>query len=317
MRFSIVITSYNQRAFIGAAVDSALAQSHTAQEVIVVDDGSVDGSVEVLEEYGHEIRLVKFAGNRGAIAARNRGAAEAEGEYLVFLDGDDMLMPWALGVYEQIVANRRPKVIFGETSWFRDASDLQKLDAPCKIDFVEYGGYILRDRPIGLSASSIVVDRLTFLDAGGWTPGIFHLDCQDLSTKLGTAGPTILVTSPPVTRYRIHSANSIHNVAPFLCTAHRLIGKERAGEYPGGQEHRFERYASFGGLLIFWFKRAIKAGLYTDAFKLAASGWSMIAAAVLRRSVLAIRKRYRVETIELSATRRVAPPQGAVIAVPK
>ena len=86
IRFSIVITCYNQRHFIQDAVGSALLQRNPSKEIIVVDDGSSDGSVEILQQYGESIQLLKLASNRGALEARNQGAACAKGEYLAFLD---------------------------------------------------------------------------------------------------------------------------------------------------------------------------------------------------------------------------------------
>jgi GT2 family glycosyltransferase len=299
IRFSIVITCYNQRDFIGAAVDSALAQIHPEKEVVVVDDGSSDGSREVLEKYGDAIHLLRFEGNCGAIEARNHGAAKAAGEYLVFLDGDDLLTPWALQLYEQIVALRNPQIVLGETTWFNGA-DPPAVDSsgPRRIEFVEYEGYLAKDRSIGLTASAMVIRRQTFLDVGGWSPGIFHLDCWDLCVKLSTTGRMILVCAPAVALYRVHESNSIHNVAPFLRMAHRLIDKEKAGEYPGSRQHRFERYAMFGGLIVFWMKRARRAGYSEEAIKLAASGWAMILAAIVRRSFAWIATRRPVETLD-------------------
>jgi glycosyltransferase involved in cell wall biosynthesis len=95
-RFSIIVTFHNQRQFIKDALDSALSQQKAEFEVIVVDDASVDGSQETLKQYGDAIRLLCLQENVGASAARNRGAAAATGEYLVFLDGDDAFLPWAL-----------------------------------------------------------------------------------------------------------------------------------------------------------------------------------------------------------------------------
>src|SRR5689334_15899136 len=118
-RFSVVITCFNQAKFIADAVDSTLAQTHRDREIIVVDDGSTDGSREILQRYSNSIRLALFRSNRGAIEARNHGASLARGEYLVFLDGDDLLTPWALKVYERIVAERSPKIIFGKAKWFK------------------------------------------------------------------------------------------------------------------------------------------------------------------------------------------------------
>jgi glycosyltransferase involved in cell wall biosynthesis len=275
-----------------------LSQRHPLKEIIVVDDGSRDSSVETLEQYSDLIRLVKFSQNRGVIEARNKGATLARGDYLVFLDGDDLFMPWALDLYERIVAERNPKLIFGRMSHFRGAIPGVKDDAvQGEIEFVGYRNLMAKDRPIDLSASSFVVDRQIFLEAGGWSPGIFHLDLVDISTKLGYSGHAVIICSPPTVFYRVHAGNSIHTVPPFLRMGHRLMDKERAGEYPGGREHRFERYARLGGVVFFWTKRALRAGLYKDALRLAVSGRSMILAAIVCRSLAWIKGRRPVETV--------------------
>ena len=78
-------------------------------KVIVVDDASVDGSQGILKQYGNAIRLLCLEKNAGACAARNQGAALASGEYLVFLDGDDAFLPWALEVYRKDSASQAPE----------------------------------------------------------------------------------------------------------------------------------------------------------------------------------------------------------------
>ena len=103
LRFSVIVTCYNQRDFIRDAVDSALTQTGDDTEVIVVDDVSSDGSVEILKGYGDRIRFCSMAANGGAPRARNLGASMASGQYPVFLDGDDVLMPHALRVYNRII----------------------------------------------------------------------------------------------------------------------------------------------------------------------------------------------------------------------
>ncbi len=298
--FSIVITCYNQSGFIRAAVNSALLQTAASKEVIAVDDGSSDGSVDVLESYGESLRLVKFPENRGAIAARNYGASLAKGAYLVFLDGDDALTPWALDVYQEIVHDRHPSIILGCSRWFKDSlPPLEMEHIPRKIEFVRYDALLRKDRPAGLSASTYVVSREAFWAAGGWSPEIFHLDLQDLSTKLGYSGKMVLICSPATAYYRIHSANSILEVAPFLGMLHRLLDKERSGVYPGGRKHRFQRHAWFGGLVIFWMKRAVRAGLRKEAFRLFAVGWPMVLAAIWRRSISLFRGRRPIESVPL------------------
>jgi glycosyltransferase involved in cell wall biosynthesis len=89
--FAVVITSYNYRDFVGTAVDSALAQTRAAAQVIVVDDGSGDGSAELLRErYGNDPRVTLVCGeNGGQLVAFQRGVARATADVICFLDADD------------------------------------------------------------------------------------------------------------------------------------------------------------------------------------------------------------------------------------
>jgi glycosyltransferase involved in cell wall biosynthesis len=92
-RVSVVIPVFNSAATIERAVASVLAQRFDGEvEVIVVNDGSTDGSAETLRGFGDRIRMIEQA-NRGAAAARNAGVAVAQGEYLAFLDADDEWLP--------------------------------------------------------------------------------------------------------------------------------------------------------------------------------------------------------------------------------
>jgi hypothetical protein len=89
---TVCINNHNYGAFVGAAVDSCLAQSHPRVEVVVVDDGSTDDSRQVLEGYGTRIRTI-FQDNAGQSAAVNAGFAVARGDLVILLDADDLLLP--------------------------------------------------------------------------------------------------------------------------------------------------------------------------------------------------------------------------------
>lgn len=94
-RFSIVIPTYNYGRFVGRAIESALAQPGDDFEVLVADDGSTDDTPAVLDRYAGRIRTCRHE-NRGAAATRNRAAEIAAGDWLLFLDADDRLLPDAL-----------------------------------------------------------------------------------------------------------------------------------------------------------------------------------------------------------------------------
>ena len=95
MRASLIIPTFNHARFVGAAIDSALAQTVSAFEVIVVDDGSTDETPAVLARYAGRVRVLRQE-NRGLSAARNAGLAAAHGTFVSFLDADDVMAPTKL-----------------------------------------------------------------------------------------------------------------------------------------------------------------------------------------------------------------------------
>lgn len=89
---TIVITNHNYARFVGEAIESALQQRGTPVEVVVVDDGSTDGSAAVIADFRHRARCIHQT-NAGQAAAMNRGFAESRGSLIMFLDADDRLEP--------------------------------------------------------------------------------------------------------------------------------------------------------------------------------------------------------------------------------
>lgn len=106
---SVVITSYNHAQFIGQAIESVITQNYTHHEIIVVNDGSTDNTESIVAGYG-QVKYV-YQENQGLPAARNTGIAHCRGEFLVFLDADDWLLPQALAVNVAILM-ARPELAF-------------------------------------------------------------------------------------------------------------------------------------------------------------------------------------------------------------
>jgi glycosyltransferase involved in cell wall biosynthesis len=98
---SIIVNNFNYARFVGAAIDSALAQSYSPVEVVVVDDGSTDNSREVISHYGDKVSAI-FKANGGHASAFNAGFSASRGEIVIFLDADDVLLPEAAAETVQI-----------------------------------------------------------------------------------------------------------------------------------------------------------------------------------------------------------------------
>lgn len=96
MRATVVVLNYNYARFVGQAIDSALAQDHPDTEVIVVDNGSTDNSLDIINTYGDRVRLVRQAVNIGQGQGYNLGIEHARGDWIIWLDADDLLDPSAI-----------------------------------------------------------------------------------------------------------------------------------------------------------------------------------------------------------------------------
>lgn len=119
-RVSIIINNYNYAGFLAAAIESALAQAYAPKEVIVVDDGSTDGSREVLSGYAGRVLAVLKA-NGGQASAFRAGLGASQGEVILFLDADDLLYPEAAAVAASCFAD--PRVV--KASWPLEVIDGQ------------------------------------------------------------------------------------------------------------------------------------------------------------------------------------------------
>lgn len=119
---SVVMPAYNSRAFIADSIRSVLEQDYDAIELIVVDDGSSDGTPEIARSFGDRVQVLEQK-NAGPAAARNRGVAEARGEFIAFIDSDDIWLPQKTRLQVQyLLKHDSVGVVFGRlVRWFADA----------------------------------------------------------------------------------------------------------------------------------------------------------------------------------------------------
>lgn len=127
---SLILPTWNAAATIGAALDSAFGQTHPPREIIVVDDGSTDGTVQVLDPYRDRIRYV-YQPNAGPSAARNQGIALATCELIAFLDADDLLPPDALAtLHAELAQDPQLDIVQGQVRDFTNVNGELVFDEP-------------------------------------------------------------------------------------------------------------------------------------------------------------------------------------------
>jgi glycosyltransferase involved in cell wall biosynthesis len=282
-RFSVLIPTHNREEYVRQAIDSVLSQTFTDYEVFVIDDGSTDRTPELLRSYGDRIRALRQP-NQGPEAARNRAAAQASGEYLAFLDSDDLLLPGALEAYDRIIRTLdSPPLMIGAMIYFEDQPPPARApEARATLEVWNYPDFLDKRLTVGLSNSRIVIRRSVFEEVGGLrhsTPQTFHLDDFNLVLKVGTYGPCAIVKTPPTVAYRSHTSNSIRGVESMVNGIRSVIAAERAGLYPGGRKRRFSRYACIGGIAQLWVRRAFQCRQFRLAMMLLRESAPMIAAA--------------------------------------
>ena len=126
---SVVVPLFNKRDEVGATLRSVLAQTLPPVEIVVVDDGSTDGSAEVVRAIGSPLVRLLVQSNAGVCVARNRAVAEARGDYIAFLDADDCWEPGYLAEIAALIAEFPGCGIYSTAFWVLDGRG--RFPVPC------------------------------------------------------------------------------------------------------------------------------------------------------------------------------------------
>lgn len=180
MKFSVVIPLYNKAPYVAKAIQSVLSQSFTDYELIVVDDGSVDGSAEIASHSmeGHaNCRLLRQE-NAGVSMARNNGAADTQGEYLCFLDADDWWEPTFLEEMAQLIVDYPDAGIYGtnytivnETKHKTRVANIG-VEAGFEKGYIDYCQAYAKTMYMPLTSISVAIPRQVFVQMNGFPAGI-------------------------------------------------------------------------------------------------------------------------------------------------
>lgn len=191
MTFSIVIPLYNKRETVVQAIQSALGQRVPPTEIIVVDDGSQDGSPDIVTGFGEPIRLIKQT-NAGPAAARNHGARLSSGDFLIFLDADEELLPDCLTEHLACIS-KQPDTDLSLASFrkqFEDGTGEEEFLADRVVssnERFEYSREFLPGAAINVVTSGICIRRTLFERIGGFDETLRCWEITDLLMRAGLA----------------------------------------------------------------------------------------------------------------------------------
>lgn len=203
-RVSVVVPTYNRGHLIGQALDSVLAQTYRNFEVIVVDDGSTDDTLSVLARYGDRIRVISQPNwGQGGSYARNAGIHEATGEFIAFLDSDDLWLPEKLE--RQIaVLDADPNLawVYSDSEAFD--GDTGRLVLRQSVNHRLYEGDVLEKLFVEnfIASITLVVHRTVFEQVGDFWPSPKSTD-WDMTLRIAARYPIRLVPQV-LARVRLH-----------------------------------------------------------------------------------------------------------------
>jgi len=219
---SVVIPAFNCETLIAEAIGSVLAQDYKNIEIIVVDDGSTDGTIEVVKGFGSQVQLFQQM-NQGAAVARNLGISKASGRYIAFLDADDYW--WAGKISAQLKAMEQTglRMAYSRFIWWKSDS-LGTFSAPTE-EFARVNNTGLSSAPLVTGwtyadllldcivwTSTVVVEKAVLMEAGLFDP--HFRKGQDYELWLRLSRLTEMVgLEQPTALYRIHPGSITFRVA--------------------------------------------------------------------------------------------------------
>lgn len=209
---SIVVPCYNAKNWIQETLESVLTQDVGDMEIIVVDDGSTDGSGDIVKDEFPFVRLIR-AERSGPSKARNLGTKESKGEFIQYLDADDLLAPGKLKVQLEAIQNSGADIAYG---------DWQKLVKTTDNKYIKGGviGRELKNPEVDLFNSWNPVNvylfkRIIVEKIGGWNERLSIIQDARFSLDCALRGARFVYCPGVMAYYRIHSSGSVSTRDPI------------------------------------------------------------------------------------------------------
>jgi glycosyltransferase involved in cell wall biosynthesis len=205
-KVSVITAAYNHVQFVRQAVESVLNQTYRDFEYIVVDDGSSDGTAEVLKSFGDRIHYIRKE-NKGVASARNHGIRKSSGDYIAILDSDDAWMPNKLERQMPTFEERPETAVVYSQACIIDAAGKRNSDDLLGEPLNPETAFddLLRHDPIPVLTA--IVKRKCIDELGGFTEPLTAISDWDLWVRISTRWPIAFIPEP-LAFYRIHGRNS-------------------------------------------------------------------------------------------------------------
>ena len=198
-RVSVIIPVHNCELYLKEAIESVLSQTYKSLEIIAVDDGSIDGSARIIKGFSPLVRY-QYQTNGGAGAARNRGIEMAIGNFIAFLDADDLWLEDKLTLQmNAFKQNPELDIVFGHVKQFHSP----ELDESTKAKI-----YCPGELMPGLSPSSVLVRRDAFLRIGLFNARFRNAEFVDWYLRAIEGGLNMKILLDLVTKRRLHNCNT-------------------------------------------------------------------------------------------------------------
>ena len=202
MKISVIIPTYNRKKTLARAIQSVINQSLSPFEVLIIDDGSNDGTEEWVKENFQNIKYI-YQNNRGVSSARNIGIENANGDWVAFLDSDDEWLSNKL--HEQVIAiESNPKIKFFHTNeiWIRNGVRVNQMKKHKK-----YGGYIFEKclDICRVSPSSVLIQKEVFDNIGVFDESLRVCEDYDLWLRITSKYPVVFLDVPLIYKYGGHA----------------------------------------------------------------------------------------------------------------
>lgn len=223
---SILIPCYNAGPWIAKCIQSALEQTYQHKEIIVVDDGSTDNSLDVIRSYGDSIRY-ETGPNRGGNAARNRLTALSKGEWLEFLDADDYLLPKKIENQVALLKGFPRTDIFYSPMLVVYGNSSPEPDVPIFDDDLT-ANYFRWDY---FSTTGLLIKKEAIIDVGGWNENQEVCQEHELVLRLIMAQKEFALTREPLGINRMENNHSVSRRSPLETLKHKMSLSDRLEAY--------------------------------------------------------------------------------------